>query len=155
MPPITDPFGDPIDLPNLPLPDFSNPSLYPEPEPAPTGGEPTEPGDKGQPDAPVDIPAGDEAEETASDRWLMGVLVEVTGAPSSASGFQTSAGFVYTSAAFVYQGAGDELEYYEESQRLLGNGQYFPAKKGYDTWRIVNSPFYTTKVTPYYKEKDD
>jgi hypothetical protein len=154
MPPVTDPFGDPIDLPNFPLPDFSKPSLYPEPESTGLDGEPTEPGDKGQPDPAVDVSAGGEAEQTDSNRWLMGVLVEVTSAPPSASGFQTASGFVYTAAAFVYQGAGDELEYYEESQRLAGNGQYFPAKKGYDTWRVVNSPFYTTKVTPYYKEKE-
>jgi hypothetical protein len=153
MPPITGPFGDPIDLPNFPLPDFSQPSLYPEPPSEPQG-EPSEPGDKGQPDTPTDIPPGGEAEQTDSGRWLMGIFVEVAAAPSNASGFQTAAGLVYTSSAFVYMGAGSELEYYEESQRLLGNGQYFPAKKGYDTWRVVNSPFYNTKVTPYYKEKE-
>jgi hypothetical protein len=157
MPPITDPFGDPIELPNIPLPEFGNPSLYPKDEPdrAPAGGEPEEPGDKGDPDAPVDTGPGGEEEAVDEDRWLMGVSIEVMESPSRASGFQTAAGFVYTAAGFVYMGAGQPLEYYEESERMLDGGQYFPAKKGYDTWRVVANPFYNLRITPYYKDKEE
>lgn len=152
MPRITDPFGDPVQLPNLPIPNIEGPSLYPG-DGVP-GGEPTEPGDKGNPDPPTETAPGGEEESTDSSRWLMGVLVEVAAAPGRAPGFQTQAGFVYTEAGFVYQGAGDELEYYEESERLLSGGQYFPAVRGYDTWRVVANPFYRLKVTPFYKEKE-
>lgn len=152
MPRITDPFGEPVQLPNFPLPNVEGPSLYPGDDIP--GGEPTEPGDKGDPDPPTETTPGGEEENTDSSRWLMGILVEVTDAPGRAPGFQTQAGFVYTEAGFVYQGAGDELEYYEESERLLSGGQYFPAVKGYDTWRVVANPFYRLKVTPFYKEKD-
>lgn len=149
MPRITDPFGDPVQLPNLPLP---NPTLREPPELV--GGEPAQPGDKGEPDPPTETDPGGEEEETDTERWLMGVLVEVTSSPPRAPGFQTSAGFVYTEAGFVYQGAGDELEYFEESERLLSGGQYFPATRGYDTWRVVANPFYKLRVTPYYKEQE-
>lgn len=152
MPEIPNPFGDPIQLPNFPLPNIEGPSLYPGDDIP--GGDPTEPGDKGDPDPPVETAPGGEEEATDSSRWLMGILVEVTSAPSRAPGFQTSAGFVYTEAGFVYQGAGDELEYYEESERLLSGGQYFPAVRGYDTWRVVANPFYRLKVTPFYKERN-
>lgn len=153
MPRITDPFGDPVQLPNFPFPNVEGPTLYPEDDPI-LGGEPAEPGDKGEPDPPTETSPGGEEEETDSSRWLMGILVEVTDAPGRAPGFQTQAGFVYTEAGFVYQGAGDELEYYEESERLLSGGQYFPAVRGYDTWRVVANPFYRLRVTPFYKEKD-
>jgi hypothetical protein len=153
-PEVPNPFGDPIQLPNLPIPDPFAPNPDDAP-PEPIGGEPTEPGDKGEPDSPIETETGGEEEQTDPNRWLMGVFVAVTEAPPRASGFQTSAGFVYTEAGFVYQGAGDELEYFEESERLLSGGQYFPATRGYDTWRVVAAPFYRLEVTPFYKEKEE
>jgi hypothetical protein len=153
-PEIPNPFGDPVKLPNLPMP---NPFVRnPEDTPSePAGGEPVEPGDKGEPDPTTETGSGGEEEQTDTERWLMGIFVEVIAAPPRASGLQTSAGFVYTEAGFVYQGAGDELEYFEESERLLSGGQYFPATRGYDTWRVVASPFYNLRVTPFYKEKEE
>lgn len=152
-PEIPNPYGDPIQLPNYPLPDPTE--TNPDDRPGnPLGGEPENPGDVGEPDPPVDTSLGGEQSGEDTERWLMGVKVEVIAAPPRASGFQTSAGFIYTAAGFVYMGTSEELEYFEESERLLESGQFFPAVRGYDKWRVVASPFYNLRVTPYYKDED-
>jgi hypothetical protein len=157
MPPITDPFGDPIDLPNLPLPDFSQPSLYPPNDGDGVDGgndgppKPEEPGDMGEAEEPEETEEGGEAGRCMTDKWLQGIAVEITAAPGNASGFQTEAGFVYTEAAFVYLGAEAQMEYYEESARVLASGQYFPARDGYNCWHVVCAPFYKAKITEYTK----
>jgi hypothetical protein len=154
MPPITDPFGEPIELPNFPLPDFGNPSLYPPDSGAGGDGgppKPEEPGDLGEAEDPEETEEGGEAGRCLTDKWLQGIAVEITAAPGNASGFQTEAGFVYTEAVFVYLGAEEQMEYYEESARVLASGQYFPGKDGYNCWNVVCAPFYKAKITEFTK----
>jgi hypothetical protein len=149
MPGIDDPFGDPIQLPNLPLPNIEGPSLFPEGE---SPGDPE--GDPGTPGTPVDIPEGDEAEETAPDgEELVGVKVEFTTVPGKPRQPSNVIGpQFYIGGAYVFMGVdGQGLELQGEGS-LIESGQFFFAARPSDKWRVVAALGYAVKVTPYYRE---
>jgi hypothetical protein len=146
MPPITDPFGEPVQLPNLPLPDVEGPSLFPEDEPPLA--EPVESG------TPETVSGDEEAEgEADEDEILTGVKVEVDSAPSFARQVQNVSTPTYIGAAYVYLGWEDQLDLQPEGQFLV-DGQFFAAVPGMTHWRVRSAVGYTLTITPFYAPKE-
>lgn len=146
MPEIPNPFGDPIQLPNFPLPRIDGPSLYPEDEPPLA-----EPGEPGTPE----VVGGDEETEGEADEGevLTGVLVEVSSAPGFARTVQNVSTPTYIGACYVYLGWEGQLDLQPEGQFLV-DGQFFAAVPGMTHWRVRSAVGYTLTITPYYASKE-
>lgn len=147
MPPITDPFGEPVQLPNFPLPNIEGPSLFPEDEPPPQA----EPGEPGSPEV---VGGDEESEGEASEgEILTGVLVEVGSFPSYARTVQNVTTPTYIGACYVYLGWENQLDLQPEGQFLV-DGQFFAAIPGMTHWRVRSAVGYTLTITPYYAQKE-
>jgi hypothetical protein len=146
MPEIPDPFGEPVQLPNFPLPRVDGPSLFPEDE-APLA----EPGEPGNPE----VIAGDEEAEGEADdgETLTGVMVEVDSAPGFARTVQNVSTPTYIGACYVYLGWEGQLDLQPEGQFLV-DGQFFAAVPGMTHWRVRSAVGYTLTITPYYAPKE-
>jgi hypothetical protein len=147
MPPIDDPLGDPIQLPNFPLPDFGGGSTFPEPEPDPES-------DPGEPAPPVDIPAGDEAEDTAPEgQELVGVKVEFTDTPGQPRKVSNVIGpDLFVGGAYVFLGVDGQGLQLQGEGTVIESGQFFFAARPSDKWRVIAALGYSVRVTPYYRE---
>jgi hypothetical protein len=147
MPEIPDPFGDPVQLPNFPLPRVDGPSLFPEDDQPPEA-EPGEPG------TPETVGGDEEAEGEADEGELLtGVLVEVDSTPGFARTVQNVSTPTYIGACYVYLGWDGQLDLQPEGQFLV-DGQFFAAVPGMTHWRVRSAVGYTLTITPYYAPKE-
>lgn len=118
--------------------------------------DPDTPGSEGEPDGgkpgpSVDTGEGGEAAGEEELRELVGVQTDILVAPPFARTEAVPSGTRFRGSQYVYLGNGDQLDLQPEGA-IAVSGQFFFAPEGSNAWRVVASPGYNLRVTPYYKD---
>ena len=147
QPELPNPYGDPIQLPNIPLFDLIKNAL--------SGVGTTQPeADPGVAGDPATTGEGGSAEETAPEgEELVSVLVEPIAIPAGPRKVGNLPGQdIYVGAMYLFLGSEDGQELQEEGRFLAATGQMYYAERSSTTWRILATAGYNLRVTPYYRE---
>lgn len=150
LPPVKDPYGVPIDLPDFEVPDFRSP--FPVVPGGESGSPP--PGDRGIPGGGEETGEGGEAEgEAPPNSDLTGVLLELVSAAPFVNRTELASGTVYRGVAYVRLGGDPGVDLQPEGSTVIFP-QFFEAPPLSTRWTVSAGMGYNLRVIPYYRSRE-